>query len=84
MFSKRLQVPTINVILGFADYDAVLESQFQDQCWLLWLIRCYNRDQYTDDSECLPMWIHDLFVKLRKTQTFLHKKYSTTNQYMRT
>ena len=26
---KKIEVPTINVIFGFADYDAVLESQFR-------------------------------------------------------
>ena len=66
VFKKDCKFQQSMLFLGFADYDAVLESQFQDQCWLLWLIRCYNRDQYTNDSECLPMWIHDLFVKLRK------------------
>ncbi|EMG49290.1 RKM1 Ribosomal lysine N-methyltransferase 1 [Candida maltosa Xu316] len=53
------------LFLGFSDYDSILESQFQDQCWLLWLIRCYNRDQYDIESSYLPEWISVLFTKLR-------------------
>ncbi|KAI5969200.1 hypothetical protein CANMA_001753 [Candida margitis] len=52
------------LFLGFSSYETVLESEFQDQCWLLWLIRCYNKDNYGDEN--LPQWIHDLFVHLRK------------------
>lgn len=53
------------LFLGFPDYESILQSEFQDQCWILWLMRCYNRDQYSSD-EFLPQWIHDLFVRLRK------------------
>lgn len=52
------------LFLGFSSYESILESEFQDQCWLLWLNRCYNKKHYKD--ECLPQWIHELFVHLRK------------------
>lgn len=52
------------LFLGFSSYESVLESEFQDQCWLLWLIRCYNMNHYNDEN--LSQWIHDLFVHLRK------------------
>lgn len=59
------------ISLGISSYDAIIESQFQDQCWLLYLMRCYNRDEYikTDKDEednYLPEWIHHLFIKLAK------------------
>ncbi|KAK6457394.1 uncharacterized protein RJT20DRAFT_39944 [Scheffersomyces xylosifermentans] len=63
------------VSLGVASYDAIVEAQFQDQCWLLYLIRCYNRDEYLnskdsnelgDDENYLPKWIKDAFVRLNK------------------
>ncbi|KAI5967224.1 hypothetical protein KGF57_000439 [Candida theae] len=52
------------LFLGFGSYESILESEFQDQCWLLWLVRCYNKPHYNDDILC--QWIHDLFVHLRK------------------
>ncbi|KAG5418345.1 hypothetical protein I9W82_003873 [Candida metapsilosis] len=52
------------LFLGFSSYELILESEFQDQCWLLWLVRCYNKNHYNE--EYLPQWIHDLFVHLRR------------------
>jgi len=59
------------ISLGISSYDSIIESQFQDQCWLLYLMRCYNRDEYiktdTDEEEnYLPEWINHLFIKLAK------------------
>lgn len=57
------------ISLGVTSYDTILESQFQDQCWLLYLMRCYNRDEYItskedEESNFLPQWIKQLFIKL--------------------
>lgn len=59
------------ISLGISSYDSIIESQFQDQCWLLYLMRCYNRDEYiktdTDEEEnYLPEWLNHLFIKLAK------------------
>lgn len=52
--------------LGVTSFEQMVEAQFQDQCWLLWLIRCYNRKEYdlTEDEVFLPEWIHDYFVRV--------------------
>lgn len=52
--------------LGVTSFDQLVEAQFLDQCWLLWLIRCYNRNEYDlkADDVFLPEWIHDYFVKV--------------------
>ncbi|CUM56986.1 uncharacterized protein AC631_04117 [Debaryomyces fabryi] len=57
------------ISLGISSYDSIIESQFQDQCWLLYLMRCYNKNEYikTDKDEeenYLPEWIKSLFIKL--------------------
>lgn len=62
------------VTLGVTSYDTLIENQLQDQCWLLWLMSCYNRPQYIklkDDEEenYLPEWVHDAFVKLKEKTT---------------
>lgn len=55
------------VSLGVTSYEHLIESQFQDQSWLLWLMRCYNRDEYKDDPEAfLPEWIQTMFKRLQK------------------
>lgn len=59
---------------GFTSYEQVLEHEFQDQYWLLYLIRCYNREEYMkdveqdeDDENYLPKWIKRYFDKLIET-----------------
>jgi hypothetical protein len=62
---------------GFTSYEQILESQFQDQCWLLFLIRCYNRDEYVssdgdedgDPDNYLPLWIKQYFNKVVVSST---------------
>ncbi|KAI3406894.2 hypothetical protein KGF56_000186 [Candida oxycetoniae] len=64
---KRFQQSLL--FLGFNDFETILESEFQDQCWLLWLIRCYNKSSYTKEPEednYLPDWIQNLFRQLRR------------------
>ncbi|CUM66769.1 uncharacterized protein PRCAT00004450001 [Priceomyces carsonii] len=58
--------------LGITSFDSIIEGQFQDQCWLLYLIRCYNRYEYVgehddddDDENFLPLWIYNAFKKLK-------------------
>lgn len=57
------------VTLGVTSYDTIIENELQDQIWLLYLIRCFNRDEYikTEEDEeenYLPEWIQQAFVKL--------------------
>lgn len=58
---------------GFTSYEQILEHEFQDQYWLLYLIRCYNRQEYIKDGEdgdeenYLPLWIKQYFEKLTET-----------------
>lgn len=59
------------VTLGVTSYDTILENELQDQIWLLYLMRCYNRDEYIQSDEdeeenYLPKWIQEAFVKLSK------------------
>lgn len=56
---------------GFTSYDQILDHQFQDQYWLLYLIRCYNRQEYIpdtadegDENNYLPKWIQTYFNKV--------------------
>ncbi|ODV96245.1 hypothetical protein PACTADRAFT_67559 [Pachysolen tannophilus NRRL Y-2460] len=47
---------------GIMSIDDVYSSNFQDQVFLLWLIRCFNRNHYdTNNVEFLPIWIQQLF-----------------------
>ncbi|KAG7666152.1 uncharacterized protein J8A68_000310 [[Candida] subhashii] len=55
--------------LGFPSYESIIENQFQDQCWLLWLMRCFNQDEYANEMESeqyLPEWIQELFKKVQQ------------------
>ncbi|CAN3475952.1 protein-lysine N-methyltransferase Efm1p [Diutina catenulata] len=61
------------VTFGFTDIATVEEHQFQDQLWLLWIIRCANREQYIensatedegDDNNWLPAWVKICFEKV--------------------
>ncbi|ABN65493.2 predicted protein [Scheffersomyces stipitis CBS 6054] len=65
------------VSLGVSSYDEIVNSQFSDQAWLLYLIRCYNRDEYVnpnesdslgDDDNYLPKWIKDAFLRVEKEE----------------
>lgn len=60
------------VSLGVTSYEQLLESNFQDQTWLLYLMRCYNKNEYKDESEddqYLPDWIKTAFDRLVKDYT---------------
>ncbi|CAH2350172.1 protein-lysine N-methyltransferase Efm1p [[Candida] railenensis] len=55
------------VSLGISSYNDILESEFQDQFWLLYLMRCYNKNEYDDEDpeeKYLPEWIHRMFTEL--------------------
>ncbi|CAK7901617.1 protein-lysine N-methyltransferase Efm1p [[Candida] anglica] len=53
------------ISLGISSYNDIIESQFQDQFWLLYLIRCFNKNEYEDSEDVyIPEWIHKLFVEL--------------------
>lgn len=57
------------VSLGISSYNDILESEFQDQFWLLYLMRCYNKNEYDDEDpqeKYLPDWIHHMFAELSK------------------
>lgn len=55
------------VSLGITSYDQLVENQFQDQAWLLYLMRCYNRKEYEDEDEnYLPEWIYESFERIIK------------------
>ncbi|CAI5756245.1 unnamed protein product [Candida verbasci] len=64
VYKKDVKFQQSLLFLGFPDYETILESEFQDQCWLLWLIRVYNKKP---DDEVLPHWIQSLFKHLRNT-----------------
>lgn len=59
-----------SLLLGFGinSYESLVANGLQDQTWLLYLIRCYNRDEYitldNSDSVFLPLWIKNAFDKL--------------------
>ncbi|KAI5957231.1 hypothetical protein KGF54_000159 [Candida jiufengensis] len=65
VYKKDTKFQQSLLFLGFNSYESILESEFQDQCWLLWLIRCYNKEIYKSNEE-LPEWITNLFKHLRK------------------
>ncbi|GEQ70961.1 hypothetical protein JCM33374_g4642 [Metschnikowia sp. JCM 33374] len=55
------------VTMGVTSYADILEQELMDQIWLLYLIRCYNKPVYSDESEeeqYLPDWIHASFVRM--------------------
>ncbi|EGV65954.1 hypothetical protein PSN45_003240 [Yamadazyma tenuis] len=58
------------VSLGVTSYEQLIEHSFQDQAWLLFLIRCHNKKEYADEEEnYLPDWIHDSFERMTKEHT---------------
>lgn len=59
------------VTMGVTSYEDILSEQLLDQVWLLYLIRCYNRQEYIqteadEDENFLPEWISKCFAKLDK------------------
>ena len=55
------------IVLGVTSYQDILDMETQDQCWLLYILRCYNRDHFVNDQEAyLPQWIKDSFERLKK------------------
>lgn len=56
------------VTMGVTSYEDLVEKQLMDQVWLLYLIRCYNRDVYLEcekeDEHYLPEWIQKAFQKM--------------------
>ncbi|ODV81113.1 SET domain-containing protein [Suhomyces tanzawaensis NRRL Y-17324] len=71
---KLLQ--SLLVSLGAVSYESILENELQDQVWLLYLLRCYNRDEYLtgeidedgDEENYLPLWIKEYFEKVEKME----------------
>lgn len=62
------------VTLGVTSYESLVAAQLQDQVWLLYLIRCLNRDHYVkspedEEDNYLPEWIQEAFVRLQKETT---------------
>lgn len=59
---------------GVACYDNIITQELTDQMWLMYLIRCYNKDQYAEDAETrLPLWIYECFVRMnRETDITAH------------
>lgn len=55
------------ISLGITSFEQLVANNFQDQAWLLYLIRCHNKKEYDDEeTNYLPDWIHDSFDKVAK------------------
>lgn len=59
------------VTMGVTSYEDILSEHLLDQVWLLYLIRCYNRQEYIkseadEEENYLPEWISKRFTKLDK------------------
>lgn len=55
------------VALGVASFDDIVNRQLQDQVWLLYLIRCFNKKEYPDSEESyLPEWLAKSFARMDK------------------
>lgn len=62
------------VTLGASSFDDIVEHELQDQVWLLYLMRCNNRQHYikTDGDEAdnyLSEWIEKAFAKMKAHTT---------------
>ncbi|CCE82460.1 Piso0_002187 [Millerozyma farinosa CBS 7064] len=60
------------ISLGLSSFEDILNSQFQDHYWILYLLRCYNRDEYApdqDEDSFLPQWIQEAFYDFEKKNT---------------
>lgn len=72
----KYDVKLTNALLlafGFTLLEDVYAHQFQDQMWLLWLVRCANRDAYVDpesdegdEDNWLPKWVKTCFDRVAK------------------
>ncbi|KAK6461208.1 hypothetical protein DFJ63DRAFT_219278 [Scheffersomyces coipomensis] len=78
---KKLQQALL-VSFGLTSYESILQAQFQDQMWLLYLIRCVNRGEYLsgnddidgDEDNYLPQWIEQDFTKLKQEITISNEE----------
>lgn len=57
------------ITMGVLTWEEIVEKQLMDQIWLLYLIRCYNRDEYIkgaqdEEENYLPEWIKKAFIKM--------------------
>ncbi|OBA23001.1 SET domain-containing protein [Metschnikowia bicuspidata var. bicuspidata NRRL YB-4993] len=55
------------VTMGVTSYEDIVDQELMDQVWLLYLIRCFNKEAYSDEDpeeQYLPGWIHDAFVRM--------------------
>lgn len=61
------------VTMGATCYEDIIRDQFMDQVWLLYLVRCYNREHYlkieNEDEVYLPEWIAEAFTRMDKEYT---------------
>lgn len=60
---------SLMVTMGITSYNDILEQELMDQVWLIYLIRCYNKEHYkAEDAELqyLPDWVRDCFVKMNQ------------------
>ncbi|KAF3994117.1 hypothetical protein FT663_01617 [Candidozyma haemuli var. vulneris] len=62
-------VRSLLLTMGVTSWEDIVEKQLMDQIWLLYLIRCYNRDEYIktkkdEEQNYLPEWIKKAFQKM--------------------
>lgn len=57
------------VTMGVSSYDDIIDGQLQDQVWLLYLIRCFNRNEYHNEDDYLPEWIALCFARMDSETT---------------
>ncbi|CAH6722303.1 ribosomal lysine N-methyltransferase 1 [[Candida] jaroonii] len=55
------------ISLGVTSYEQLIDNNFQDQTWLLYLIRCHNKKEYQEEEgNFIPDWIFDCFERITK------------------
>lgn len=70
VFKKDIKFAnSLLLTMGVTSWDDIAEKQLMDQVWLLYLIRCYNRDEYIvskedEEENYLPKWIQKAFKKM--------------------
>lgn len=57
------------VTMGVTNYEDILDQELMDQVWLLYLVRCYNREHYIkteadEEDNYLPEWIRRSFERM--------------------